>query len=178
VASQSSTVVWAVLALSTAAVLALSMLRWVPPGYRIVATRRGIVSRVAGPGLFLRIPVADRVVVQPAGREDLPLVVHATSRDGTDVRLLVTAWVRRRSPEPATPYADPWTAGSRMAEQLLAEVIERTEVCDLGRVLEESWDSLVAAAAEACRPRGVDVLDLELAELDALLTPHHGRGPD
>jgi len=176
--SQSSTVVWAVLALSTAAVLALSMLRWVPPGHRIVATRRGVVSRVGGPGLFLRIPVADQVVVQPAGREDLPLVVHATSRDGTDVRLLVTAWVRRRSPEPATPYADPWADGSAAVEQLLAAEIERTDVCELNRVLEESWDSLVVAAEEVCWPRGVEVLDLELAELGALLTQPNGRGPD
>ena len=59
-------VVWVLLTLSTVAALALSSLRYVPPGHRIVATRRGIVSRVAGPGLFLRVPVADRVVLVPS----------------------------------------------------------------------------------------------------------------
>lgn len=175
---QTGSVVWVLLVLCTAAALALSVLRWVPPGHRIVATRRGVVSRVAGPGLFLRVPVADQVEVLSAGPEELPLAVRATSRDGTDVRLLATALVRRRSPEPAEPYADPWAAASQAAEQVLADLIERTDVCDLSGALDGSWKGLVSAADGATRPWGVEVHDLELVELDALLTHLTGRGPD
>ncbi len=176
--TDSANVVWVLLALSTVAVLAMSAVRWVPQGHRLVATRRGVVTRVAGPGVFLRVPGADQVVLEQADPVELPLAVRATSRDGTDVRLLLMASVRRGPPAPALPYVDPWTAASPEAERVLGEVVERTDVCDLAEVLEASRESLLATIDGACRPRGVEVLDLDLVELDALLAHPAAHGPD
>ena len=176
--SESSTVVWVILLLAVATVLAMSAIRWVPQGQRLVATRRGVVTRVAGPGLFLRVPGADQVLFEVAGPEELPLAAHATSRDGTDVRLLLTALVRRSPPAPAQAYVDPWNAASPEAERVLGELVERTDLGDLAGVLEESLGSLLTTIDEACRPRGVEVLDLDLVELDALLAHPAARGSD
>ena len=176
--SESGAVVWVLLALAVAAVLAMSAVRWVPQGQRLVATRRGVVTRVAGPGLYLRVPGADQVVLEVAGPEELPLAVHATSRDGTDVRLVLSVLVRRSPPAPAVPYVDPWAAGSLEAERVLREVVEHSDVCDLAEVLEASRGSLLTAIDEACRPRGVEILDLDLVELDALLAHPAARGSD
>lgn len=176
--SESGAVVWVLLALAVAAVLAMSAIRWVPQGHRLVATRRGVVSRVAGPGLFLRVPGAEQVVLEVADPAELPLAVHATSRDGTHVRLLLTALVRRSPPAPALPYVDPWNAASPEAERVLGEVVESTDLCDLAGVLEESLRSLLTTIDEACRPRGVEVLGLDLVELDALLAHPAARGSD
>lgn len=176
--SGSSTVVWVMLVLAVATVLAMSAVRWVPQGHRLVAIRRGTVSRVAGPGLFLRVPGTDEVVLEPSGPEELPLALHATSRDGTEVRMLLTALARRSPPAPAEPYVDPWAAGSEAAEEVLREVVEHTDVCDLAQVLETSQESLLTRIDEACRPRGVEVLDLDLVELDAVLSHPAAHGPD
>lgn len=174
--SESGTVVWVLLALAVAAVLAMSAIRWVPQGQRLVATRRGVVTRVAGPGVFLRVPGGDEVVLEAAGPEELPLAVHATSRDGTAVRLLLTALARRSPPAPALPYVDPWSVASPEAERILGELVATTHVCDLAEVLAASRADLLTTIDEACRPRGVEVLDLDLVELDALLAHPAARG--
>jgi len=160
------------------AVLAFSSLRWVPAGQRIVVTRRGIVSRVGGPGLFFRVPVAERVLLAPSGAEELFLGVHATTRDGTDVRLLVTAEVRLPPPDRGQPYVDPRGAGGLALEALLADAVRQHETASLPDALRRSWSELVAEADRVGRINGLEVIDLELDELDALLTPHLGRGPD
>jgi SPFH domain/Band 7 family protein len=178
VEEEPGSVVWILLTLSTVAVLALSSLRCVPPGHRIVATRRGIVSRVAGPGLFLRVPVADRVVLVPSGPEELPLVVHATTRDGTDVRLLATARVVVPSPDRDRPFVDPRAEGGQALEGVLAATVERNDIAALADALGHAWPDLVAEAERVGRELGLEVAGLGLDELDALLTPHHGRGPD
>lgn len=172
------TALWALLGVSALALLATSSLRWVPPGHLLVATRRGLVSRVAGPGVFVRVPVVDRVVVLPAGPEELPLVTHGTTRDGTRVRLLATAHVRVLAPAPDETYVDPCGPAARAAERVLAAAVRRHDVDELPDALQRSWDEVVAAAEHACRPLGVEVHDLDLEELDALLARLPARGPE
>ncbi len=175
---EETTVLWILLALSAVAALALSSLRFVPPGHRLVATRRGIVSRVAGPGLFFRIPMADQVALVPTGPEELPLAVHDRTRDGTDVRLLATAEVRYAPPVRDRPYDDPTKAGGLAAEEVLAETIRAQEAEGLPDALRQSWPDLVAEADLAARVLGIEIIGIELDELDAVLTPPHDRGPD
>lgn len=174
---EQTTVAWVLLALAAVAALATSMLRVVPPGHRLVATRGGIVSRVAGPGLFFRVPMADRVALVPTGPEELPLAVHDTTRDGTDVRLLATAEVLFTAPDRDRPYGDPAGPGGRAAEGVLAEKVRAHEVADLPEELSRGWRELVAAANQAARPHGIEITGIELDELDAVLTPHHAHGP-
>ncbi len=174
---EQATVMWVLLALSAVAALALSSLRLVPPGHRLVATRRGIVSRVAGPGLFFRVPIADRVALVPTGPEELPLAVHATTRDGTDVRLLATAEVLIAAPERDRPYDDPRKAGGLAAEAVLAENVRAQEADGLPDALRRAWRDLVAEADRAGRAHGIEIIDIELDELDAVLTSPHDRGP-
>lgn len=174
-----ATVTWVLLTLSALVAIAVSVVRRVPRGHRLVATRRGVVSRVAGPGVFVRVPGADRLLVEPAGPEDLPLVARATTRDGTDVRLLATARVHVAAPEPDLPYVDPRVAGGRAVEDVLAAWVRSHPVAELPDALRRRWPQLVAAAAEAARPHGLEVLDMETDELEALLlTPSADHGPD
>ncbi len=174
---ESGAVLWVLLTLSAVAGLALSSLRCVPRGHRLVVTRRGIVSRVAGPGLLLRIPVADRVALQPTGPEELPLAVHATTRDGTDVRLLATAEVRLPPPQRDRPLADPRRAGGLALEGVLAGWVETQDVASLPGAVRRAWAELVVEAGRAGEACGVEVLGIELDELDAVLTPFD-HGPD
>jgi len=178
VEEEPGSVVWVLLTLSAVAVLALSSLRCVPPGHRIVVTRRGVVSRVAGPGVVLRVPVADRVMLVPSGPEELPLAVHATTRDGTDVRLLATASVVMRTPDRDRPFVDPRAQGGLAIEAVLAGAVRGLGIVFLADALRHYWPDLEAEAGRVGLEHGLEVLGIELDELDALLTPHHDRGPD
>lgn len=151
--------------------LAVVSLRWVPAGHVLVVLRRGIVSRVSGSGLRLRLPVADRTELVEVAEQELPLVVRAETSDDHDVRLLVTARVRLVAPTPLERFVDPLASAETAAQRILAEAVRRLAVADLTDGLTQSWPLLVAAVDAAARPRGVRVLELELAELDVLLAP-------
>jgi regulator of protease activity HflC (stomatin/prohibitin superfamily) len=153
------------------ALLAVTSLRWVPSGHVLVVIRRGIVSRVTGAGLRFRLPVADRTELVEVETQELPLVVRAAAADGRDVRLLVTARVRLVAPTPLERFVDPVAAAEVAAQRVLAEAVRRLAVADLARGLTQSWPAMVGAVDAATRPRGVRVLDLEIAELDVLLAP-------
>ncbi|MDP2773864.1 MAG: SPFH domain-containing protein [Nocardioides sp.] len=153
------------------ALLAINSLRWVPAGHVLVVVRRGIVSRVSGTGLRLRLPVVDHTELVEVAAQERPLVVRATTADGHDVRLLVLACVRLAAPTPLERFVDPLVAAEAAAHRVLAEAVGRLAVADLAARLTQSWPTVVAAADAATRPHGVQALDLELVELDVLLAP-------
>jgi regulator of protease activity HflC (stomatin/prohibitin superfamily) len=161
----------ALLGVPLLALLATVSLRWVPEGHVLVVSRRGLVSRVTGAGLRLRWPVIDRAEVVPVEPQELPLVVRADTADGCEVRLLVTASVMLVPPSPLERFIEPLASAELAAQRVLAEAVRRLAVADLAEGLTQSWPTLVAAADAATRPRGVRVLELELAELDVLLAP-------
>lgn len=153
------------------ALLAINSMRWVPAGHVLVVVRRGIVSRVTGAGLRFRLPFADRAELVDVETQELPLVVRTTTADGCDVRLLVRAYVRLVAPTPLERFVDPLASAEPAAQRVIAEAVRRLAVAELAAGLTQSWPTLVAAADAATRPRGVRVLDLEVAELDVLLAP-------
>lgn len=161
----------ALLGVPLLALLAVTSLRWVPSGHVLVVLRRGLVSRVAGAGLRLRLPFADRTEVLDVEVQEVPLVVRGVTADGHDVRLLAMAQARLVAPSPLERFVDPLASAQAAAQRVLAEAVRCRAVADLTDGLTQSWPSLVAAVDAATRPRGVRVLDLELAELDVLLAP-------
>jgi regulator of protease activity HflC (stomatin/prohibitin superfamily) len=161
----------ALLGVPLLALLALTSMRWVPSGHVLVVLRRGIVSRVSAAGLRFRMPFADRTQVVQVEVQEVPLVVRAATADGHDVRLLAMAQARLVAPSPLERFVDPLASAETAAQRVLAEAVRRLAVTDLAEGLTQSWPSLVAAVDAATRPRGVRVVDLELAELDVLLAP-------
>ncbi|QCW50316.2 hypothetical protein FE634_07670 [Nocardioides dongxiaopingii] len=167
------TVLWLLLAVPVIGLLAATLLRWVPTGHLLVVTRRGVVSRVVRPGVAVRGPAGDAVLV-PTEPEEVPLHVRATTRDGTAVRMLVRAEVRLVPPTPLERYTDPVRAAVPSAERVLQAAIEddpHGDLHDLPVRLRRSWPRLTALADRETTPRGLRILSLELAELDAVLVP-------
>jgi hypothetical protein len=73
---------------------------------------------------------------------------------------------------------DPRAEGGQALEGILAATVERNEIAALADALGHTWSDLVTEVERVGRELGLEVVGLELDELDALLTPHHGRGPD
>lgn len=180
--TQPPEVLWALLVVPLLALLVVSSLRWVPAGHLLVVTRRGVVSRVTGAGLRLGWPLLDRAEVIEIAAQELPLLVRGTTRDGSDVRLLVVGQVRLLPPSPEQPYLDPLLSAGAAARRALATVVRRLDVSALPDALVHAWPSVVESVDAAVRPCGVVVLDLTLSELDvvlptaALTAGEHGSG--
>lgn len=166
---QPAPVFWALLAVPFLALLAIQSVRWVPPGHLLVVTRRGVVSRVTGAGLRLRWPIADHAEVIEVAAQELPLLVRGTTRDGSDVRLLVAAHVRLLPPSPLERYLDPLPSAETAARDALAGCLRRLDVAALPDALLRDWSGIVSTVDAATRPRGVRVLGLSLTELDVVL---------
>lgn len=176
---QHEAVFWLLLGLPLVGVLLTGAVRWVPSGHLLIATRRGVVSRVSGPGLFWRLPLVEQVELVPSGPEDVPVAAHATSRDGTELRLLATAWVRRLMPAPEQRYADPVPAAVASIELVLASAVADAELGAVSETLAEAWDDLTAEIRLECLPHGAEVLGLDLDGVEALLStsPERDDGP-
>ncbi|MDN4162205.1 hypothetical protein [Nocardioides abyssi] len=151
-----------VLALAVVGLLAWASVAWAGAGRGVAVLRRGRVVRVADCGPVPHLPGLEEVRGWPTGEVVLPLLTRATTRDGTDVRVL--AQLRAELPPPATgtAYADPVAEAEQGAERALVTAVAERDAAGLF----DEVDGLAAALPEG----------LELVEVDAVLGRGHARG--
>ena len=165
-----SYLVYAALLLVLLGVLAV---RWVPAGECLVVLRRNQVRRVVGPGLTALDPIRDhssRFVLDP---QDLPLVIHAVTRDEREVLVLARLSFQISDPGVAAHTAvDPATITAQVAEDVAASLLAGLSSADLHRIPATTLDQLLAAVNLRCALWGVTVHDIAIEEVDLrLVTP-------
>ncbi len=157
-----------------------SMLRWLmllpvlPFAVKIVQEyERGVIFRLGrlvgawGPGLFLIIPVMERMVVV-----DLRVITmdvprqDAITRDNVTVRVDAVVYFRVVDPEAAvTKVADYIRATSLIAQTSLRNVIGQSELDDLLSRREEINQRLQQIIDEATEPWGIKVTATEVRDV-------------
>ncbi|WP_244929459.1 SPFH domain-containing protein [Nocardioides sp. W7] len=146
-------VVVVLLLVSLLALLAGASLRWTPRDHVLVVSRRGVVRRVVGGGPAWHWPLLDAVEALPLEADPLAVSVHATTRDGHDVRLLAETTVPVWPPSPGEPADTVLRARADAEADLedeLARAVGARDVADLERL---------------------DVRGLEVVGLDVVLRP-------
>ncbi|MBC9733335.1 hypothetical protein [Nocardioides marmotae] len=136
---------------------------WAGAGRGVAVLRRGRVVRVADRGPVPHLPLLEEVRGWPTGEVVLPLLARATTRDGTDVRVLAELRTELSAPRTGTTYVDPVAAAERRAEDRVVAAVGERDVVDL---LDEVAGLAAALPAE-----------LELVEVDAVLAQRRTRGP-
>lgn len=159
--------------LAAAVAVGCAVVRIVPPGHRGVVTRAGRVarSRPAGPALVLPgLEGIEMVALHPTPIE--PLGITALTRDGVDVRLVVSVLWRVRQPSlvlQAVPDATALTAATveRVLHQLVANVDLATLLRDRGSLLTR----LPVTASPLVSHCGVEIVDVDLLDVEVRVGP-------
>ena len=98
---------WLLVGLLLASAALVASLRVVPERSRLVVSRLGQVTRVAGPGLVLRVPGLEHAAEVSLRPARVDLVVPAVTLDGVRVRVRAEAQV-----QVTHPALTAWLAGS------------------------------------------------------------------
>lgn len=157
-----TTPVVVVLALAVLGLVVGASVAWAGSGQGVAVLRRGRVVRVGDCGPVPHLPVLEEVRAWPTGEVVLPLLTHATTRDGTAVRVLAELRSELPAPTPGTTYADPVAVVEERAERLLVAAVAQRDADELF----DEVDGLSAALPA----------EVEVVEVDAVLGRGHARG--
>src|SRR5690606_18108357 len=113
---------WVILAVPLLGLVAVSLLRWVAPGERLVVYRRGVVARLHGPGPAWQLPWVERAAHEPEEMLGTPLPIRARTRDGRRVFVGLEADLVTRPPVVGQRYADP----TATVEEVIARIASDT----------------------------------------------------
>jgi regulator of protease activity HflC (stomatin/prohibitin superfamily) len=127
----STTVFWTMAGVVCLILLVGASTRFVARNERAVISRADHVTRVAGSGLAVRIPVLEKVRVVSMDPVDLPLVLDATTHDGVRVRILATAVCRITEPEGSTIVDEPHAETARAVERQIQQEVGVTRLDQL-----------------------------------------------
>lgn len=170
---------WLLVGLLLASFTVVASLRVVPERSRLVVSRLGQVTRVAGPGLVLRVPGLEQVAEVSLQPERVDLVAPATTVDGVRVRLHAEALVQVTHPGLTGWLGDPRDPHTAAAIEVEAVLVRETARRELAELLSHRADLERAAAGEASavsKAWGVEVLEVTVLGTDATLTVELVRG--
>lgn len=165
------TTAWLAIPVAVLLVAALSSVRIVAEGHRLVVTRLGRPARVTGPGLSFHLPLVERVTLVSLQSNHLFVRVPAVTRDGVDVR--VTGTATSRIIDPGRTWAadpDPATATVSEVEAVITRAISRIALLDLLPAREHLESSVPAEVCTRTAAWGVRVETLQLADVETRLT--------
>ena len=148
--------------------LALSRLRVNQPYERALVFRLGRLAATHGPGLFVLLPVVDRMV-----RVDLRTRVETFSgqelvtKDGLTLKIDFVLWLRIVDAERAIlEVADWWEAVSRAAETAMRDVVGQRLLSELLAQRAEVNDRIKAALDQSTEGWGVAAERVEIKDID------------
>lgn len=163
--------VWVVVA-AMMVLLAGSSLRIVAEAERVVVSRLGRTVRVAGPGPVFRVPLLERCRTVSLRPVRLELGVSATTRDGTPVHLHAAMLCRVTDPgRSAIASPDPFAATVTEVQSRLAREVARTDVVALLPSRTQFELDLPPSVTAVTATWGVDVIEVEVTDIEARLTP-------
>jgi regulator of protease activity HflC (stomatin/prohibitin superfamily) len=165
--------------LVTAVVLALAVaigsaaVRIVPAGHLGVVTRAGRVARSKPSGLLVVMPAAERVAMVPLNPRAIdPLSVTSLSRDGVEVRLVVSVLWRVTDPVLAVQAVpDARTCVADVVERALHHLAASVDLADLLRDRESLLSRLPATVLPLITLHGAELVDLALLDAEVRVGP-------
>ena len=169
----SAAVLLAAAIVAAVAMIGCAVVRVVPVGYCGMVTRAGRVSRSRSSGLALIVPGVERiemVALQPAPLD--PLAVMALTRDGVEVRLVVSVSWRVSHPAlvvHAVPDARAATAAA--VERALHHLVANVDLPQLLRDREVVLSRLPVIALPLVGPFGIELVDVDLLGAEVRVGP-------
>ena len=172
---------WLLVGLLLASVALVASLRVVPERSRLVVSRLGQVTRVAGPGLVLRVPGLEHVTEVSLHPTRVDLVTPAVTLDGVRVRVHAEALVQVTHPALTTWRADsagPTAAATDEVESALARDVANRELAQLLPQRSQLGRTVAMESTAVTKAWGVEVLRVTVVDLEASLTAElvHGLG--
>ncbi len=150
-----------------------SVVRIVPAEHCGVVTRAGRVTRSRPSGLALVTPGLERiemVALQPAPID--PLGVMALTRDGVEVRLVVSLlWCVADPTRAVHAVPDARGATAAAAERALHHLVANVDLANLLRHREVVLSGLPVIALPLVRPIGVELVDVDLLDVEVRVGP-------
>lgn len=162
---------WMAAALLAALILVGASVRLVAGDERLVISRFGRVSRVAGPGVAVRIPGVERVTTMSMRPVHMPLVMTASTQDGVTVRIMTTAVCRITDPTVAMEVPDPLCVTALAVEDTLEREVSRRSLAELYRTSEQMERRLPREINVDVAKWGTQVQEIEVTDIEARLSP-------
>lgn len=176
---ESTVPLWALVGVPAAALVLVTLVRWVPGRHRLVVSRHGRVARVHGPGLAWQLPWLETTDSHSEEPQQLPIGVRGTTRDGHRVLVLVDAEVQALPPQVGAAYVAPLVVAEPVIEEVAGSHLAAIDLDELPEGLVAQGQALRDEADRTTRPRGAVVSSVNIAEIDVILVPDAdaGHGP-
>jgi len=160
-------------ALAVAAVIGLALVRVVPAGHCGVVIRAGRVVRTRPSGLLVVVPFAERVaMVLLHPRTVDPLCVRSVTRDGVEIRLVLSVLWRVTDPATAVHAApDASAVVADVVERGLHHMVAELDLAILLRERESFIGRLPVAAFPIVSSFGAEVVDVDLLDAEVRVGP-------
>lgn len=170
---ESATLVILAAGLAAATVIGCALVRIVPAGHRGVVIRAGRVARTRPSGLLVVVPVVERVeMVALYPRAIDPLSVSAVTRDGVELRLVVSVlWCVTDPAVVAQAVPDARTAVADVVERGLHHLVANVDLADLLREREAFLARLPVTALPLVISLGVELVDVDLLDAEVRVGP-------
>lgn len=155
-------------------IIGCGLVRIVPAGHRGVVIRSGRVVRSRPSGLLVVVPVVERAeMVSLHARAIDPLGVTALSRDGVELRLVVSVLWRATDPSVvAQAVPDTRTAVADAVERALRHLVAKVDLGDLLRDREPFLGRLPATVIPQMTALGAELLDVDLLDVEVRVGPN------
>jgi regulator of protease activity HflC (stomatin/prohibitin superfamily) len=163
----------AAVALAVTVAVGFAALRVVPAGHCGVVIRAGRVAQLRSSGLVLVVPGVERVaMVTKHPRSIDPLIITARTRDGVEVRLVISVLWRVLDPTLAVQAApDARAATEDGVERALHHLVANVDLPDLLRDRESTLARLPSAALPLLSSFGVELIDVDLLDAEVRVGP-------
>jgi regulator of protease activity HflC (stomatin/prohibitin superfamily) len=160
-------------ALAATAAIGCAVVRIVPAGHRGVVTRAGRVARSQPSGLVAVLPGVDRVEMVALHPQAIdPLSVAAMTRDGVEVRLVISVLWCVTDPALAVDAVPNVRAATADAvERALHHLVANADLASLLRDREAVLSRLPVSALLLVSPWGVELVDVDLLEVEVRVGP-------
>lgn len=170
---------WLLVGLVLALFALVAGVRVVPEHSRLIVSRLGQVSRVAGPGVVVRVPGLETVTEVSLQPTRVDVVSPATTEDGVRVRVQAEALVQVTQPALTTRLADhgdPTGATTAEVESVLAREVGRRRLPSLLPDRGELERTVAVESSSVTKAWGVTVLRVSVVDVEARLTAELVQG--
>jgi regulator of protease activity HflC (stomatin/prohibitin superfamily) len=163
----------AAVALAVTVALGFAALRAVPAGHCGVVIRAGRVARSRPSGLVLVVPGVERVAIMTMHPRSIdPLSVTARTRDGVEVRLVVSVlWCVVDLTLAVQAVPDARAATEDAVERALHHLVANVDLANLLRDRESALARLPATALPFLSSFGVELIDVDLCDAEVWVGP-------
>jgi regulator of protease activity HflC (stomatin/prohibitin superfamily) len=165
---ESAALVAVAAAVAAAAVVCAALVRIVPAGHCGVVTRAGRVARTRPSGLLVAMPVVERVaMVDLHPRAIDPLGVTVSSRDGVEIRLVVSVlWRVCDAAQAAQSESDGGSVVASAVERALHHLVAEVDLRHLISARQSLLAELPLTTRPLLEPLGVALVDVDLLDAD------------